>query len=208
MPLAARQITEMSWSDLRSADKKGIEGIYRDSFPPEERRPLEAVIAGSRLWIVRSGNDLLGFATVATFAAARSALLQYLAVAPPERSTGVGSQLLEVLAADLAREGSVDGILIEIEDPFDGGVSDEARRRLRFYRSCGADRLGCLRSYFMADFAQPGRIPMMLLWRPLTEAEPPAGTSLRAALHGIFESEYSEVADQTFLADLLAEVIC
>ena len=56
MPLAARQITEMSWSDLRSADKKGIEDIYLDSFPPEERRPLEAVIAaGSRLWIVRSG---------------------------------------------------------------------------------------------------------------------------------------------------------
>jgi GNAT superfamily N-acetyltransferase len=150
----------------------------------------------------------VGFATVATLRPARAALLQYLAVAADARSRGVGTQLLESVAHTLHNEGGLDGILIEIEDPHPDDSTDQARRRLRFYQRAGAQLLHCLRHYFSADFTADGRIPMLLLWRPLADVDPPTGDALRVALREIFSSEYADAADRDFLDDMLAEVIC
>ena len=207
MSLVPPESAEVSWADLTWEERAGVESIYLDSFPPEERRSLDAATsAGSRLWIARRGTDLVGFGMVAVLEPARAALLQYLAVRSNARSAGIGAQLLDTIAVDLREEGSVDGVLIEIEDPFGEGST---RWRLRFYQRCGAARLECLAQYFMADFVKPRRIPMVLLWKPLAETSRQlTGDRLRAALRGIFYSEYSEVADGDFLEDLLAAVTC
>jgi len=161
--------------------------------------------SGARVWAARRADDVIGFAAAAVFKGVGAGLLRYLAVTPPEQSSGVGSALL----AALARDFPVDGVLIECEVPGRTGDMVQATRRLAFYERWGAQRLECLEDYFMADFSKPGeRIPMVLLWKPLMAVEQPRGQRLRAALEAIFESSYANVAGAGHLADLLANVRC
>jgi GNAT superfamily N-acetyltransferase len=198
------RINEVSWPGLPDHDRESIRLIYEDVFPPTERRPFESLTAsGTRVWVARRADHVIGFATAIVFERVGAGLLRYLAVTPPEQSRSVGSTLLAVLARDLP----VDGVLIEVEVPSLAGVM--AKRRLAFYERWGAQRLECLEDYFMADFSKPGeRIPMILLWKPLAAAEQPRGQRLRAALEAIFESAYTDVAGADHLADLLANVRC
>lgn len=200
------RIEEVSWPGLSGHDKQGVRLIYEEVFPSWERRPLESVmVSRARLWAARRDNRLVGFAVATVLEAVDAGLLQYLAVAPPEQSGGVGSALLAVLARKLP----VAGVLVEVEPPSGEGDTVQARRRLAFYERWGARRLECLREYFMADYADPGqRIPMLLLWKPLAVVEPPRGPKLRAILEAIFENSYSWVAGPGHLADLLANVRC
>lgn len=207
MPRPNGRVEELPWTGLSIDEQDDFSAIYRESFPPEERRPLESLIStGTRVWVVRHDRRVLGLAMVAMLESAGVALLQYLAVAPSERSTGLGTRLLDALADDLGDEPGIRGVLIEIEVP--GRTDGEAARRLRFYQRWGASPVACLRDYFIADFTGSGRLPMVLLWKPLTGGDQPTGDRLRVVLRSIFRSEYAEYADVAFLPDLLAEVVC
>ena len=200
------RIEPVSWFDLPDHDQQVVQAIYEAVFPARERRPLDLVMASpARVWVARRDDRLVGFAVATVLGATGVGLLQYLAVTPPEQSVGIGSALL----AELARDLPVDGVLLEVEPPSGEGASAQARRRLTFYERWGAQPLECLTDYFMGDFAEPGgRLPMLLLWKPVATIEPPKGGRLRAVLEAIFDSEYAAVAGPGHLADLLAKVRC
>jgi GNAT superfamily N-acetyltransferase len=209
---APSQVQLVAWGSLHEADAEAIRALYEEAFPATERRVFAEVVATcDRMWVAKSGADVTGFATAAVLPNANSALLQYLAVATPFRSAGIGSLLLAHIERDLCRpETALDGVYVEIEPPNGPEENSEAKRRLAFYVRWGAEPVTCMPEYFIADFSSESaaRVPMFLLWRSLNGDGQPKGDRLRAALSDIYESEYSGCADANFLPDILGRVRC
>lgn len=186
-----------------------VEQIYTCVFPAAERRPLEAVLqAKPSSWLACRGNDILGFALVATLKETNIALLQYLGVDPGQQSRGVGTSLLHEIDREFTEVG-IDAIVLEVEDPDIPGAAQQTARRLNFYQQWGVERLACLNRYYIPDLTDPRhRLPMLLLWHPVKERRQPSGTALKSMLTAIFMNEYVDVAGTQHLYDLHQEVHC
>lgn len=207
---ATSSVRSVSWSSLTDAEADAIRAIYEEAFPATERRVLAEVVATADwLWVAKCGDTVTGFATAASLSTANAALLQYLAVSPRFRSAGIGSLLLAYIERDLRdSENALDGVYIEIEPLGDPDAEAQPERRYAFYRRWGAELVTRMPEYFIADFssASPSRLSMLLLWRPLNGAGQPGSDRLRDALSDIYESEYSQHADPSFLVDILERV--
>jgi GNAT superfamily N-acetyltransferase len=205
-------VQRVTWVSLSESDADAIRTLYEGAFPASERRILAEVVATAQwLWVSKTGDTVTGFATASALSSVNSALLQYLAVAPRFQSAGIGSLLLAYIERDLrCAEKPLDGIYVEIEPPSGPDEGSQSKRRFEFYLRWGAEPVVCIPEYFIADFSSvpPGRLPMLLLWRPLNVADQPRADRLRDALSDIYRSEYSRYADPDFLADILDRVRC
>ena len=81
-------------------------------------------------------------------------MLDYLAVDPRARSSGIGTEALKLLQATYADRG----FFVEIESPFEE-VSDKQDRirRRAFYRRCGLEPLGVMAVVFGVKMELLGR---------------------------------------------------
>lgn len=115
--------------------------MVRD-FPPPELKPLESILRMTREGIYRSllvtqDGTPAGYALLVLPKESDAALLDYLAVFPAFRGTGVGGQLLPALARAFPQRL----ITLESEWPQDAPDPALAARRLAFYK-----RSGCLQA--------------------------------------------------------------
>jgi GNAT superfamily N-acetyltransferase len=133
------------------------EHLSRD-FPPNERKPLpmlkELTEQGiNSVWAVKQNGAMIAYYILARRKGSPLVLLDYLAVEPELRSSGVGSEVLRALRGQLAKG---EYLLIESEWPPSGETEAEQairQRRLCFYQRCGAV-LSSLRSLlFGVDYA-------------------------------------------------------
>lgn len=105
-------------------------GIYREAFPPEERRSEQSLqeLVGSRqisLYLILSDEgEVQGFITSWTFDTFR--YVEHFAVDPAQRSGGIGSRALDEYISI-----SKLPVVLEVEPPSDSPL---AERRLRFYQ--------------------------------------------------------------------------
>ncbi len=97
--------------------------IYEEAFPPEERRPREAMRPADKAFrfynISSSRRSVAGLLTAWDFGT--FTYIEHFAVDPSLRGGGIGASALECLSCPL---------LIEVEPPETG---DTARRRIAFY---------------------------------------------------------------------------
>ena len=114
-----------------------------EAFPPNERKPFGDILAlmdqgRYEVWGLFDGDTLLGYATLWMEPADKSCiLLDYLGVTAARRNGGLGSQIVRMLAEQLAGKSL---LLIEAERPVEGDdLAENAlrQRRLRFYERCG-----------------------------------------------------------------------
>ena len=201
--VAAADVRRWMPSDLSDEVARGVEGVYLASFSDEERLPFEdlwsSVVAGGRqLWT--AGHD--GFAiAVGLDEQADVSLLEYLAVAPARRSSGLGAALLKSVVAALGH------VVLEIHDP-DGSASPDDHRRLAFYQRNGAGLVACASGYGMPNLTRPGTVPMRLMVIPATDADSLCGEPLRRLITRIFEVSYSRSAQDRDLREVLARLPC
>ena len=107
-------------------------------------------------------------------------LLDYFAVLPAWRAKGLGAGLLAQLSA---REGRA--VLIESELPTRAPDPDMARRRIGFYRRCGA----LLTPYW--DRAFQGLFRLLVLPAPASSARPEeAGPALAGIYRALLPGEH------------------
>lgn len=131
---------------LRALDEAQTRLLYEHQmtrdFPPDELRPLSAILSMRRagqydaLGAYDSG-ELVGYALSYCPKEGSILLLDYLAVEPHARSRGVGSAMLSLLQSYYAPRA--DALLIECERPKAARDEAEARRRIRFYQRGGAE---------------------------------------------------------------------
>lgn len=140
--LSAPELTELYRSEMR-----------RD-FPAGELKPLSMVLSTEaaglgHTWGVYDGGTLAAYLLMVRPAGSAVSQLDYFAVVPAYRASGLGAQLL----ADLPRhEQGARAILIESECPEKAGDEAMARRRLGFYARCGAKDTGWTEQMFEAWF--------------------------------------------------------
>jgi len=111
--------------------------LYHEAFPNGRKpdRIIEATfemgIGLLHLGLNENGRvDAMAVSGIAR--EANALLIDYLAVRASLRGNGLGSQLVEAIAAE-ARERKLDGIIIEVE----AGLEPEDLARIRFWERCG-----------------------------------------------------------------------
>lgn len=138
-----------------------------EAFLPEERKPLEDILALEEagrydlLGLFDEEDTLLGYATIWKQPEGEGlVLLDYLGVSARLRNGGLGAELL----ARLAQRYGQQGLLLESETPVPGGdpsENDIRRRRIAFY-----ERNGFTTVYEMATC---GLRWNAMLWGPVPE---------------------------------------
>ena len=126
----------------------------RRDFPAGELKPLSMILnseaAGTaHTWGVYDGDTLAAYLLMVRPAGCTVSQLDYFAVLPQYRNSGLGASLLAALPN---HENSAQAILIEAECPEKAEDEAMAVRRLGFYARCGAQDTGWTEHLFDAWF--------------------------------------------------------
>ena len=142
----------------RRLTEKELTDVYlnemRRDFPPSELKPLSMILnseaAGTaHTWGVFDGETLTAYLLMVRPAGSRVSQLDYFAVLPAYRASGLGAELLAQLPE---YEKGAEVILIEAECPDKAEDEAMAVRRLGFYARCGARDTGFTEHLFDAWF--------------------------------------------------------
>lgn len=145
---------QLSWRLLtaRELTRVYLDEMRRD-FPPTELKPLSVILnseaAGeAHTWGVFDGKTLVAYLLMVHPKGASAVLLDYFAVLPQYRASGIGAKLL----AKLPEKEENAAILIESELPEKADDPAMAVRRLGFYARCGAKDIGWTEKLFGASW--------------------------------------------------------
>ncbi|HEX7309404.1 GNAT family N-acetyltransferase [Lentzea sp.] len=204
-------VRRRDWQSVSDVDYRRIRSIWEEAFPPGERSEQDTVSRRDSTWLWTAhsaGGDLTGFATALLLPSSEAAYLEYLAVLPSTRGTGTGAAVLSTIAADLQAEGSVSGVVLEVEDPVRTPGRDPLLvRRLAFYERWGALPVASLNDYFMPDLANPGGlVPMTLLWRGLRDNATLAPAGVVRVLTDLYHGYYAHAASEGHLEKMLGRI--
>lgn len=114
------------------AARTGLRCLYEDSFPPEERRPWDALASlpdNFSVYGITCGGTVTGLITLWRFEG-EMVYIEHFAVDPAMRGSGIGKSVL----AAVRRMASPLPVILEVEPE---GSTPEAARRLGFYRRNG-----------------------------------------------------------------------
>ncbi len=145
--------------ELKKLSKELIAEIYNTrmkiDFPPEELKPRFVILDGYDKGIYEGlglydGAEIVGY----TYLVKQSTnyLVDYLAVFPDKRNTGIGSALIKLLSEYIGDNGR---IVVEVEDPEyaqDAADRELRTRRLNFYLRNGCHDTGVRVKCFGVEF--------------------------------------------------------
>ncbi len=144
---------------LKTLTKNQIKDLYNDrliiDFPPAELKPLPVILDAVDKGIYEGlglydGEEMVGYSSLVK--QADNYLVDYLAIFSEKRNSGIGSNLIKLLAGYMDGTGSV---IVEVEDP-QYGSNDEDRelrtRRLFFYLRNGCFDTGVRVRCFGVEF--------------------------------------------------------
>lgn len=124
-----------------------VNDLYREAFPPAERRPLSSVVALQNdpaalfsLYLLKKGTDFIGFITL--WSIEDFIFIEHFAIAQACRGLGYGSEVLVLL------KNKYNNIILEVEPD----KAPAAIKRIDFYSKAG-----------------------FTLWRSLNYRQPPYG---------------------------------
>lgn len=152
----------MSGFKVRSVTGAALKALHRQhmcrDFPRNELKPLSMLEKLTEqginsVWAVEQEGALIAYYVLARLSGASVVLLEYFAVEPAFRGSGVGTKVLRWLVNRL-REGEY--LLIESEWPPSAATEKERavrERRLDFYRRCGAKWSGVCGRLCGVDYA-------------------------------------------------------
>lgn len=152
----------MEITELNVKNYPDFLALYNEAFPAEERRPYKDAAELERFikmkggkfhaYAAKDGDLFLGFLSYWIFEG--YVYVEHFAVQPQHRGRNIGRRML----AHLMKEVSQD-ILLEVEKP----VTDEARRRIRFYEEQGF-RVRKEFDYEQPPYTRGGKpVPMLLM---------------------------------------------
>ncbi|MBT3070781.1 GNAT family N-acetyltransferase [Rhodomicrobium sp. Az07] len=201
----------MEFAVLGRGDEERLEqliAIYRVSIARAEQKPEWMVRAmlgdSSRRLLVAIDNDRVIAFAICYFAPDDSFwLLEYLAVDSNERSGGVGGKTYAAARALAAEVAPGAPCLLEVDaPPTDAPDSDEARRRLSFYRRFGCRRVDGL--IYALPFGLPGEVPPMWLLVDGLKGQDAVSPGVVATwLRGIYAGVYAQSPKHSMIGAMM-----
>jgi GNAT superfamily N-acetyltransferase len=167
----------MEVKDFESIEFKQSLELYKSSFPPNETRSIEKVVAmlkGDKdyhLFITKNNNYVVGISLLYVFRSLNIGLLDYMAVAPNLQRRGIGKNLFRfTLQWCSSQIVNIIGLLMEIQKE---NVPDQRERHIRknrisFYARLGAKVLDGV-NYLLPSQDNSEPEEMYLMIAPLTE---------------------------------------
>ena len=160
-----------------------IKDLYLSSFPVEERRPWEDIVAridrGDRIfnfYVLKHKNETVGFATLWNLPMAL--YCEHFAILPSLRGAGLGAEAVKEMIGFASRTDPAKPLVLEVELP---ETSTEAERRGRFYERCGLTAHEDF-PYWQPPYRQDlPEVPMMLM----SSGEIPDRTAFVLILHTV-----------------------
>ena len=185
-----------------------VVSIYEDSFPANERQPLEIfeerVSAGKTELIVAEQNDqVMGFVVIWDFNSMANGFIDYLAVSSKFRSKGIGRQLLKFVCQKARSSGK--DLIIETEYPGEGENMAERERRLQFYLNNGAFILGQV-PYILPSLNNTSNTKMLLLVIPAENRQAYPGTEIKKLIKLIYSEVYQKPADDKLMLSFINQI--
>lgn len=132
-------------TDVDSLEFSKAMEIYVDSFPSNERHPIEVIKrrvkqGKSLLFVGYFENKLLVIALLYPLKH-DFVLLDYIAVVEEHRSRGFGTEFVKKLLRIINDKQIGKHLLVEVEDPRFGNNKLQRERRLKFYKRLGAKQI-------------------------------------------------------------------
>ncbi len=145
MNLDFRLVNRLDWASLLY-----IRGLYEASFPRNEQRPWAQLLRllsrseAFRLYLLCEGENPVGF--ISYWLWSDLLYIEHFAMAAEQRGKGYGSAALRTLCVEISRP-----MVLEVEPP----VTEQARRRIAFYRRLGFVR--CELPYSQPAYSETSR---------------------------------------------------
>lgn len=140
--------------------------IYTESFPANERQPLQVlkqrIRAGqNEVYIGRIGNETVFIALLWPLTGTDFILLDYMATSPAWRERNIGSAFLQKMYAELEKINKY--FVLEVEDPEYGDNQEQRKKRFQFYKKNGAVTLSGVQYILPAlDGSKPTEMLLMI----------------------------------------------
>lgn len=182
--------------------------IYHVSFPANEKQPVsllaERISRGDcSLQVAIVDQKVVGMALVWVFKDTRYGLLDYLAVKPEYRGSGIGAFCMKAIQNNMISQQKI--LIIEVEDPAFGEDQENKLRRIDFYERCGALYLSNT-PYMLPALDGTTATPMLIFAMVAPNTEDLPGQEIKDLFTTIFERVYGKTAEDALLNTFLPHI--
>jgi hypothetical protein len=199
------------FGQISAKDVQEVEGalqIYQDSFPQNERHPIEVILErlhdGRYMLIVgHDGSEVVFFALLWPLRDTEFVLLDYMATKSSHRHRGIASEFLRGLPHSAETAGKF--LVLEVENPARGDNRQERAKRVDFYRRQGIMELQGVR-YILPGLSGGDPTEMILMMFPQYDEGKIDGAKVRKIITQIYQELYARDSRDTLLNSFIREI--
>jgi len=197
--------------DADHADFKEAMRIYTESFPPNERHPVETVKHRLenglyRLYIGKSGNKVVLAALLYPLKNTNFILFDYMAIDKHHRNRGIGTEFVRTLVKSLRKNKANKYLILEVENPDCGDNREQRRRRLSLYRRLGAKEMKNVRYILPALSGGNSPTEMILMVLPNYNNGKMKGTLARKLIRRVYWELYNRGRNDKLLNKFINDI--
>jgi len=193
----------LEYDSLKSEQQEQFKNIYLNSFPANERRPIEQLLndlkAGNySIYLYLTDEKVQALACIYAPKNHKLTLLDYFAVVAEQRGKGLGGIFLQSLVEIISGQNKI--LILEVEDPAFGDDIIQKSKRIKFYQKNGAVLITNY-NYILPDLAGLGQSTQMKIM--IAPSSTLLSIDFNNFIKDIFENLYLRSEnDQTLLINL------
>lgn len=187
-------------TDVNSADFKSAMDIYSDSFPENERHPIDVItnrvaLGLNQIYVGRREGETVFMALLWPLKNSQFILLDYMATDAAHRGKNIGSHFLKFMQEKLQSTNHY--FILEVENPASGDNQEDRQKRVSFYKRNGAKELKGVR-YVLPPLQGDDPTDMILMIFPFYEDGKIEAQLVKNLITQIYRELYGRDADSLF----------
>jgi len=195
------EVRKISHKDFKEAIK-----IYEDSFPANERQPVDIIKKRIKknlyqMFIGCLDGEVVFMALLYELKNTDFVLLDYMATKENFRGKGIGQKFVE----NMKKELKLAHLILEIENPKYGNNREQRQKRVKFYRQLGAKELKDI-NYILPPLL--GDIPTEMILMILLDSDEGKmeGNLVKKLITQIYKELYNRDENDEFLNKFISKV--
>jgi len=182
--------------DVNHSDFKEAMRIYTESFPPNERHPVDTIKQRLkddryRLYIGKLGHKVVFMSLLYPLKNTNFILFDYMATDRHYQNRGVGAEFVKTLIKSLGKNKPNKYLILEVENPNYGDNKEQRRRRLNFYKKLGAKEMKGVRYILPALSGKDSPTEMIIMILPNYNNGKIDGGSVKKLIYQIYKELYN-----------------
>jgi len=180
--------------------------IYNDSFPSNERHPVNKIrklLEESRyqMFVGCLERKIVFMALLYSLKGPNFILLDYMATHRHFRKLGIGNKFIETIK----KTNSNNHIIIEVENPDYDNNKAQKEQRIDFYKGCGFKEMKNVR-YVLPPLSRNTATEMNLMILPIKNIDKIDGEIIKKIVISIYEEIYDRYRDDKFLNSFIHDI--